>query len=178
MHAAIDFDFDLGGVHASIANALQQILIDKGESIGVDQADVLAKEANILSFQLQVSCTRCRPSPVTTTLPTCATIPPSAPHKLWHSVGHQAHSLNWVFDLHTVTEPNIVLLKLRWEQEVHAMLHCVHACAQEHTRWCPVPSLTYRSMPHIEIGWREEWVEVGREEREKRYEEMRELHGL
>ncbi|KZO92508.1 hypothetical protein CALVIDRAFT_601495 [Calocera viscosa TUFC12733] len=193
-------DFDIGGVHTSIANPLQRILIAEGESIGVDQgcfgaganaAQDRPREAGDIrpgrtdwQMKRSSSLSRCKSRPpgarrrITATLPTCATIAASAPYKLWHSIGHQAHSLHWLFDPHTITEPNIVLLKLQSVQSVHAVLYCVQACA----RSTPIdPSASAKEMKGSRRGvqqWWEEWVAVGREEWEKRYEEMRELHGL
>ncbi|KZO92514.1 hypothetical protein CALVIDRAFT_585683 [Calocera viscosa TUFC12733] len=79
------------------------------------------------------------------------TLPSIPPTCSGSRLGQQGHLPDWVSDPPAVAAPDIVLLKLRPGQEVHAELHCVKACGREHAKWSPVATATYRLMPHIEI---------------------------
>ncbi|KZO97451.1 RBP11-like subunits of RNA polymerase, partial [Calocera viscosa TUFC12733] len=115
--------------------------------------EATATDANIISFQLQVSCTRRPGVPASEADPSKlyenSTVYSS--HMLWQPVGQQGHLPDWVSDPPAVAAPDIVLLKLRPGQEVHAELHCVKACGREHAKWSPVATATYRLMAHIDI---------------------------
>ncbi|KZO92520.1 RBP11-like subunits of RNA polymerase [Calocera viscosa TUFC12733] len=127
------------------------IVWPRAEDVGA--AEATATDANTISFQLQVSCTRCPGVPSSETDPSKlyenSTVYSS--HMLWQPVGQQGHLPDWVSDPPAVAAPDIVILKLRPGQEVHAELHCVKACGREHAKWSPVATATYRLMPHIDI---------------------------
>ncbi|KZT55390.1 DNA-directed RNA polymerases I and III 40 kDa polypeptide [Calocera cornea HHB12733] len=115
--------------------------------------DATATDANTISFQLQVSCTR-RPNVSRDETDPSVLYENSAVYSssmLWQPVGQQAALPDWLADPPAVAAPDIVLVKLRPGQEVHAELHCVKACGREHAKWSPVATATYRLMPHIRI---------------------------
>ncbi|KZO97456.1 hypothetical protein CALVIDRAFT_562825 [Calocera viscosa TUFC12733] len=137
-------------VNPSIANDLRRILMaDEGG---------LAKDADILSIQLQVSCTRRQAvSSRKAILPTC----------------QQAHSPS---DPTTFTRPNIFLFKLRPGHEAHAVELRRHRHVTVNTVY--EDRVAYLAASTTELKRSRSGMQGWREECERRYEEMKGLRGL
>eukprot|EP01089_Gocevia_fonbrunei_P023461 TRINITY_DN9920_c0_g1_i1.p1 TRINITY_DN9920_c0_g1~~TRINITY_DN9920_c0_g1_i1.p1 ORF type:complete len:342 (-),score=64.64 TRINITY_DN9920_c0_g1_i1:23-1048(-) len=170
--------FDMIGIDASIANAFRRILLAEVETMALEkiyiknntsiiQDEVLAHrlglipinadprlfeykgtdgltDSNTISFRLFVKCTR----------------DPGNPNKYLHAKVY-SKDLVWVPTgdqaVRFADAPikpihdDILIAKLRPGQEINIEAHCEKGTGQEHAKWSPVCTASYRLMPDIQF---------------------------
>jgi len=65
----------------------------------------------------------------------------------WVPIGDQQ---NWLSEVRTVHD-DIVVAKLRPNQEIEARCHCVKGIGRDHAKFSPVATASYRLLPQIEL---------------------------
>nr|ACO14354.1 DNA-directed RNA polymerases I and III subunit RPAC1 [Esox lucius] len=156
-------EFDMVGIDASIANAFRRILLAEVPTMAVEkvfiynntsiiQDEVLAQrlglipikadprlfeyrnagdeegtEIDTIQLQLKIKCTRNHQ----------ATKDSADPQELY---------LN-----HMVYSKDILLAKLRPGQELDIVMHCVKGIGQDHAKFSPVATASYRLLPEITL---------------------------
>ncbi|KAK9451615.1 DNA-directed RNA polymerase [Limtongia smithiae] len=63
----------------------------------------------------------------------------------------QGRQLEWFPDGIVPTNPNILIAKLRPGQEIDLTMHCILGVGQDHAKFSPVATATYRLLPIIDI---------------------------
>ncbi|KZV87853.1 hypothetical protein EXIGLDRAFT_723268 [Exidia glandulosa HHB12029] len=111
----------------------------------------VATDRNTLVFRLQVACERRKG----------AAREETDPEKLYKNSNVLAKHLTWVpqgeqesfFADHPPkpTNDNILLAKLRPGQEIEIELHAIKGQGNEHAKWSPVGTASYRLLPNIQI---------------------------
>ncbi|KAG8708721.1 DNA-directed RNA polymerase core subunit rpc40 [Ceratobasidium sp. 394] len=106
-------------------------------------------DRNTIVFNLSVTCTRNNDAPKDEKDPTVLYNNANvlSGHLVWTSVGDQIN----VFGNNPPHPHNrrILLAKLRPGQELGMELHCVKGIGQDHAKFSPVATASYRLMPHI-----------------------------
>ncbi|GJJ68338.1 DNA-directed RNA polymerases I and III subunit RPAC1 [Entomortierella parvispora] len=109
-------------------------------------------DTNTIVFKLAVRCTRNPNAPTTETDPLKKYNHSSvySGDMIWDPKGDQAERfkecpIKPVFD-------DIVIAKLRPGQEIDVEMHCEKGLGQDHAKWSPVATATYRLLPEILIN--------------------------
>jgi len=109
-------------------------------------------DTNTIVFKLAVKCTRNPSAPSSETDPLKKFIHSSvySGDMVWDPKGDQAERfqecpIKPVFD-------DIVIAKLRPGQEIDVEMHCEKGLGQDHAKWSPVATATYRLLPEILIN--------------------------
>ncbi|CAE6453937.1 unnamed protein product [Rhizoctonia solani] len=106
-------------------------------------------DRNTLVFKLSVTCSRNPGVPKDETDP--AVLYKNANvlsgHMEWNGVGEQVNDFG--NNPPRPHNPKILLAKLRPGQELEMELHCVKGVGQDHAKFSPVATASYRLMPHV-----------------------------
>lgn len=63
----------------------------------------------------------------------------------------QGHQTEWYPDGVTAANPDILIAKLRPGQEIDLSMHCILGIGQDHAKFSPVATASYRLLPTIDI---------------------------
>ncbi|KAK6342672.1 DNA-directed RNA polymerases I and III subunit RPAC1 [Orbilia javanica] len=191
----LDYEFDLIGVDASVANAFRRILISEVPTLAIEtvfvhnntsivQDEVLAQrlglvplrgdkkgfqqlrwrkkspdepaaeatDFNTVVMTLKVACTRNHATPATETDPSKLYFNSSvyARDLKFAPQGRQSSWFSGAGEIRPVN-PDILLAKLRPGQEIDLEIHCVLGIGQDHAKFSPVATASYRLLPSIKI---------------------------
>ncbi|KAK6533146.1 DNA-directed RNA polymerases I and III subunit RPAC1 [Arthrobotrys megalospora] len=191
----LDYEFDLIGVDASVANAFRRILISEVPTLAIEtvfvhnntsivQDEVLAQrlglvplrgdkkgfqqlrwrkkspdepaaeatDFNTVVMTLKVACTRNHATPATETDPAKLYFNSSvyARDIKFAPQGRQSSWFSGAGEIRPVN-PDILLAKLRPGQEIDLEIHCVLGIGQDHAKFSPVATASYRLLPSIKI---------------------------
>ncbi|KAJ3122575.1 DNA-directed RNA polymerase core subunit rpc40, partial [Nowakowskiella sp. JEL0407] len=115
------------------------------------ECDFGPTDKNTIVFKLQVKCTKNLKALPNAVHPTDKYVNSTVTSGMlqWEPQGRQAELFN--DDPIRVVNPDIVITKLRPDQEIHVDLHCQKGIGREHAKWSPVATASYRLLPDIQI---------------------------
>ena len=104
---------------------------------------------SVLEFELSVKCTHNKQASAGATLAEekYKNSNVYTRHMKWIPIGNQAEELEEV----KPCQDDILIMKLRPGQEIKMKMHCVKGIGQDHAKFSPVATATYRLLPCIEL---------------------------
>ncbi|KAJ1527366.1 DNA-directed RNA polymerase core subunit rpc40 [Nowakowskiella sp. JEL0078] len=115
------------------------------------ECDISHTDRNTIVFNLNIKCTKNLKALPNSVHPNDKYINSSVTSGMLEWVPNGAQGDVFKDDPIRVVNTNILITKLRPDQEINAELHCQKGIGREHAKWSPVATASYRLLPDIQI---------------------------